>query len=256
MPASRTANPLQRAKEHAFYALSYSERQTVNLYISRRTVKPGERVGPPFQESSALESSILVFADLEPRSGFGHRCRYVLYDPDRDAFQRVLEAQPVAGLPKWPIPVLSAIQPEDPSCFQPSKSVSEKPAQPLTRHRSIDLVACEAQSGSRSVTGAGSRAVCKYPPLFCAASGSGASSRDAAQIWAIGLAVAAVQSWRVSMNSGNCRVVLAWCSPRVGYSATSFGHSSARAVPASSSARTVNVWVPTSTAILGLVLRL
>jgi hypothetical protein len=43
------------------------------------------------------------------------------------------------------------------------------------------------------------------------------------------------------MNTGNCRVVLAWCSPRVGYSATSFGHSSAWAAAASSSARTVNV---------------
>ena len=54
-------------------------------------------------------------------------------------------------------------------------------------------------------------------------------------------ALAAAQSWRVSMNTGNCRVVLAWCSPRVGYSATSLGHSSARAAPASSSARTVKV---------------
>ena len=49
------------------------------------------------------------------------------------------------------------------------------------------------------------------------------------------------QSWRVSMNTGNCRVVLAWCWARTGYSATSFGQSSARAAPASSSARTVKV---------------
>jgi hypothetical protein len=90
---------------------------------------------------------------------------------------------------------------------------------------------------------------------FCATSGGG-STRDAAQTWAIGLAVAAAQSWRVSMNTGNCRVVLAWCSPRVGYSATSFGHSWARAEPASSSARIVNVWAPTSTVIWGLALRL
>ena len=81
----------------------------------------------------------------------------------------------------------------------------------------------------------------RAPSPACAASGSGGSSRDAAEIWAIGLAVAAAQSWRVSMNTGNCRVVLAWCSSRVGYSATSFGHSSARAAPASSSARTVSV---------------
>ena len=60
------------------------------------------------------------------------------------------------------------------------------------------------------------------------------------------------------MNTGNCRVVLAWAAPRsgdpatgLGHSATSFGHSSARAVPPSSCARTVNVWVPTSTVIWG-----
>src|SRR6476660_1157314 len=69
-------------------------------------------------------------------------------------------------------------------------------------------------------------------------------------------AVAAAQSWRVSRSTGNCRVVLAWCSPRVGYSATSFGHISARAPTANSSARTVNVWAPTSTVILGLALTL
>ena len=64
------------------------------------------------------------------------------------------------------------------------------------------------------------------------------------------------QSWRVSMNTGICRVVLAWASPSWGYCATSFGHSSARAVSSSSSASTVNVWVPTSALIVGWALRL
>jgi hypothetical protein len=58
------------------------------------------------------------------------------------------------------------------------------------------------------------------------------------------------------MNTGICRAVLAWYSPMEGYCATSFGHSPARTVPSSSSASTVNVWVPTSTLILGLALRL
>ena len=58
------------------------------------------------------------------------------------------------------------------------------------------------------------------------------------------------------MNTGICRVVLVWYSPTEGYSATSFGHSPARAVPSSSSASAVNVWVSTSTLILGLALRL
>ena len=69
-------------------------------------------------------------------------------------------------------------------------------------------------------------------------------------------ALVADQSWRVSMNTGICRVALAWNSPTEGASATSFGHSPARAGPSSSSATTVNVWVPTSALILGLALRL
>jgi hypothetical protein len=93
MPATQTVDPLQRAKEHAFYSLSYSERQTANLYVSRQVVDPGAPIGPPFQEISARESSVLVFADMEPRSGFGHPCRYLFYDPESGAFQRVLEAQ-------------------------------------------------------------------------------------------------------------------------------------------------------------------
>src|SRR5215470_6213993 len=59
------------------------------------------------------------------------------------------------------------------------------------------------------------------------------------------------------MNTGNCRVVLAWAaSSWPGNSATSLGHSLARAAPCSSSARTVNAWAPTSTVIVGWALRL
>ena len=64
------------------------------------------------------------------------------------------------------------------------------------------------------------------------------------------------QSWRVSRNTGNRRVVFVACLPRSGASATSFGHSSARARPSSSSASTVNARVPTSTSIRGWALRL
>ena len=64
------------------------------------------------------------------------------------------------------------------------------------------------------------------------------------------------QSCQVSMNTGICRVVLAWASSSWRYCAANFGHSSARAVSSSSSASTANVWVPTSAFILGLALRL
>jgi len=59
------------------------------------------------------------------------------------------------------------------------------------------------------------------------------------------------QSCRVSMNTGICRVVLAWASSSWGYCATRLGHSWARAVSSSSSASTVSVWVATSAFILG-----
>ena len=51
-------------------------------------------------------------------------------------------------------------------------------------------------------------------------------------------------------------MVLAWAPASWGYAETSFGHSSARAVPSSSYARTVNAWAPTSVVISGWALRL
>ena len=58
------------------------------------------------------------------------------------------------------------------------------------------------------------------------------------------------------MNTGIRRLVLSWCSPTAGESATSFGHNSARAVSSSSSATAVNVWAPNSTEMPGWALRL
>jgi len=58
------------------------------------------------------------------------------------------------------------------------------------------------------------------------------------------------------MDTGICRVVMAWCFPMSGDSAASDAHSPARAASSSSCASAVNVWVPTSTVILGWALRL
>src|SRR5690349_7444227 len=69
-------------------------------------------------------------------------------------------------------------------------------------------------------------------------------------------ALAAGQSRGVSMNTGICRLVLAWNAPRDGASVISLGHTPARAVSSSSSASTVNVLAPASTVILGLAVRL
>jgi hypothetical protein len=56
------------------------------------------------------------------------------------------------------------------------------------------------------------------------------------------------------MNTGICRVILAWKSLSCGASATGLGHSLG-AVSSSSSARTVNLWGAYLMLILGLALR-
>jgi hypothetical protein len=58
------------------------------------------------------------------------------------------------------------------------------------------------------------------------------------------------------VNNGIRRAVLAWNSPTAGDAAISFGQSSARAAPSTSSASAVNVSVPASTSIVGCALRL
>lgn len=93
MSKSTVGQSWERAKLHAFYSLTWRERQGANLLVSRSTIPVGTRLGPPFQEIVVEEPSILVFIDLEPGTGFAHRCRYLLYGADTGAFLRAYEAQ-------------------------------------------------------------------------------------------------------------------------------------------------------------------
>jgi Peptidase C13 family len=72
---------LDRIRSHAFTSIPPSRRETTNLYLDRRPKEKGEVLGPSFQNITAEETAILVFADDEPLANFGHRCRYLLYHP-------------------------------------------------------------------------------------------------------------------------------------------------------------------------------
>lgn len=90
----------ERVQTHAFYALTWRERQTSNLYIHHGIVAKGEHLGPQQQKVFVDRPSILVFVDDQPLSDFGHPCRYLLYDAHTGSFYRKVEAQfPPFGLP-------------------------------------------------------------------------------------------------------------------------------------------------------------
>jgi len=80
MANEREEQVLQRVRTHAFSTLSFDKRETTNLHLDEHVYEKGETIGPEFQKIAADRSSILVFADDDPRANFGHDCRYLLYD--------------------------------------------------------------------------------------------------------------------------------------------------------------------------------
>ena len=98
MPDKISENILRTVESHAFERLSFAQRETTNLYIDTHVYRRGELIGPEFQKIAALQSSILVFADDEPRANFGHPCRYLLYESETGNFlqERPARFPPVA----------------------------------------------------------------------------------------------------------------------------------------------------------------
>jgi len=84
---------LSKIKSDAFHQLSWRERQGTNLYIHGHVLDSGARVGPSGFDLILDRPTILVFADEEPLSGFGHPCRYFLYDAGSAALYREVKAQ-------------------------------------------------------------------------------------------------------------------------------------------------------------------
>jgi len=98
MPDRISKSVLLRVQSHAFEHLSIVQREATNLHIDMHIYEKGEMIGPKFQRIVAPQSSILVFADDEPRANFGHACRYMLYENKTGKFQQVVPARfpPVA----------------------------------------------------------------------------------------------------------------------------------------------------------------
>lgn len=93
MEGSENQKLFSRVRMHAFNILPWSKRQTTNLYLDERIYTTGEQIGPKRQDIFADRSSILVFADDEPRANFSHACRYLLYDSQTGEPYKELQAQ-------------------------------------------------------------------------------------------------------------------------------------------------------------------
>jgi hypothetical protein len=100
MPNPISQSVLRTVQSHAFEHLSFAQRETTNLHFDAHTYEKGEALGPKFQRIVAPQSSILVFADDEPRANFGHTCRYLLYDNRTGKFLKEAPARfpPVADV--------------------------------------------------------------------------------------------------------------------------------------------------------------
>lgn len=97
MPARPTSEVLNRVRNDAFGRLSFRQRETTNLHLDERIYDRGETIGPRRQKIVAEHSSILVFADDQPRANFAHACRYLLYDATNGELHREVPAQ----FPPW-----------------------------------------------------------------------------------------------------------------------------------------------------------
>jgi hypothetical protein len=82
-----------RVREHAFRSLSNEKVETTNLYLDQKIHDKGAKLGPELQNIVAPVRSVLVFADDNPLSNFGHDCRYLLYDAGTGAFHSEIPAR-------------------------------------------------------------------------------------------------------------------------------------------------------------------
>jgi hypothetical protein len=86
MPFTHTDHLFDAVQAHAFNRLPWPWRQTSNLYLDRRILNAGETL---HQDVTLDRPTVLVFADDKPAAGFGHPCRYLLYNLDGDLYREV-----------------------------------------------------------------------------------------------------------------------------------------------------------------------
>ena len=90
--SKKDQNILDRIRLDVFEELSWSQRNSTNLYLADRVIKPGEVVGPEHLKIAPEVASHLVFADDDPHANFTHACRYLFYDAEHGRLHREVQA--------------------------------------------------------------------------------------------------------------------------------------------------------------------
>lgn len=71
----------EAVREHAVRSLDWRRRETTNLHLDARILKPGTRILAHNQRVPVERETVMVFADDAPLANWSHPCRYLLYDP-------------------------------------------------------------------------------------------------------------------------------------------------------------------------------
>ncbi len=71
----------EAVREHAVRSLDWRRRETTNLHLDARVLKPGTRILAHNQRIPVERETVMVFADDAPLANWAHPCRYLLYDP-------------------------------------------------------------------------------------------------------------------------------------------------------------------------------
>jgi hypothetical protein len=79
-------------EQAAIASLSEDERSRAVVYMSDRVLEPGEAVEIDGRRVQIDAPTVVAFVDLEPGVNWGHRCRYLLVDPESGSVRGV-EAQ-------------------------------------------------------------------------------------------------------------------------------------------------------------------
>lgn len=110
-----------KVQAFAFDGLAPGRRATSNLYLDRKLVRAGARLGPKPESYEVDRDSWLCFADHHPRTAFAHNCSYYLHDarsgelyrriaaqfpphPDKDIHQLQRFHEPVKPTNRLPLP--------------------------------------------------------------------------------------------------------------------------------------------------------
>src|SRR5215213_5880848 len=84
---------LEKIKDDARLRLAFERRQPSNLYIETEVLGRGHTIEAQHQKIEIERDTVVVFADDEPLTNWGHECRYLLYEPENGELYKTVEAQ-------------------------------------------------------------------------------------------------------------------------------------------------------------------